>query len=649
MNSLYQLISGVRRSDREWQSRRRTRRLFGEKLESRHLLASVPLAPLPVDDTFATNEDTPVAANVFIGNGADRAAKAGQQLRVAEVNGQQVSAAPVELSSGATLDIHSDGSFTYDPRTSLDLQALAGGERAIDEFTYTATPQFSDLFVFGDSLSDQGRLFAATGGSFPPDPPYFQGRFSNGEVWVEGAAGQLGLTTTLANNFSVGGATTGSENVNEAILGADLPGVADEIDAFVESNGPAADPDALYVIWAGTNDFFLPFDDPVPVITQAVTNVVTHAGTLYARGAEHVLVMNLPDLGSTPFGSSSPDLSSQLSQLTNAFNATLAGSLDAADLPVTQVDVFSRFRQIIGDPSAFGLTNVTTASLGDPSADPSTSLFWDSVHPTAKGHELIAEFVFEQLSDQAVVTIDVAGVTTVPTLQVENSTGINAGELRLSLSAGDVSAADQAAEFLYLVDWGDGGEPLAIPGAAEGLTLSYVFDGSGVARPTVQVIDQDGDASEPFREAVVWGTDAADVIRIRPAGGGTTALIRNGRLAAFLDADSVDRIVAFGMDGDDVLSAAGSRIATELDGGSGRDLLIGSKANDQLRGGNGNDILLGLGGNDMLDGGAGSDLLIGGPGEDSLTGAGQGRLGRGLLSHDAVTRGRRLLAGNRYR
>ncbi len=41
-----------------------------------------------------------------------------------------------------------------------------------------AGPIVSNVIVFGDSLSDVGNVFALTGGTVPPDPPYFQGRFS---------------------------------------------------------------------------------------------------------------------------------------------------------------------------------------------------------------------------------------------------------------------------------------------------------------------------------------------------------------------------------------------------------------------------------------------------------------------------------------
>ncbi len=54
----------------------------------------------------------------------------------------------------------------------------------------SAASAYSDIFVFGDSLSDSGNVFAATGG-FPP-APYYDGRFSNGPTYAEDLAGMLG-------------------------------------------------------------------------------------------------------------------------------------------------------------------------------------------------------------------------------------------------------------------------------------------------------------------------------------------------------------------------------------------------------------------------------------------------------------------------
>jgi Phospholipase/lecithinase/hemolysin len=50
---------------------------------------------------------------------------------------------------------------------------------------------YSALYVFGDSLSDNGNIPAASG--YRPSAPYADGRFSNGPVAVEYLADNLGL------------------------------------------------------------------------------------------------------------------------------------------------------------------------------------------------------------------------------------------------------------------------------------------------------------------------------------------------------------------------------------------------------------------------------------------------------------------------
>ena len=68
---------------------------------------------------------------------------------------------------------------------------------------------FSSIVVYGDSLSDNGNLYAATG---VPGAPYVNGEFSNGPVAVQ----QLStlLNAPLAD-FAFGGATTGIGNIGD--------------------------------------------------------------------------------------------------------------------------------------------------------------------------------------------------------------------------------------------------------------------------------------------------------------------------------------------------------------------------------------------------------------------------------------------------
>jgi phospholipase/lecithinase/hemolysin len=80
---------------------------------------------------------------------------------------------------------------------------------------------YTALFAFGDSLSDAGNAFIASGGVTPP-LPYVGGHFSNGPTWVEDLSVGLGLgtlTPSLAGgtDFAIGGATT-------ADLGAEVAG-----------------------------------------------------------------------------------------------------------------------------------------------------------------------------------------------------------------------------------------------------------------------------------------------------------------------------------------------------------------------------------------------------------------------------------------
>src|SRR4051794_21355123 len=58
----------------------------------------------------------------------------------------------------------------------------------------TSRAEYVQIVAFGDSLSDTGNVYIASGGTFPP-APYAAGRFSNGPVWVESLANKLGVPT----------------------------------------------------------------------------------------------------------------------------------------------------------------------------------------------------------------------------------------------------------------------------------------------------------------------------------------------------------------------------------------------------------------------------------------------------------------------
>jgi phospholipase/lecithinase/hemolysin len=268
----------------------------------------------------------------------------------------------------------------------------------------------SEVFVFGDSLSDTGNLFDATGGGKPLSPPYYNGRFSNGLVWSELMSSDLGVTLTT---YAVGGAQTGTGNV----YADDFPAAADtglqnQVSTFQSDVGGSADPGALYVVFAGSNNFcptcFIPgVDDPVAFVNEGVAGILTAVANLQAVGAQKFLVFGLPDLGLTPRAAAIPipGIQEQLSMLTDGWNAALFGSLPGLGLGngLVTFDTAAVLRAAVADPEAFGLFNVTDACLAvgcntqtlDPLLDPDGFLFWDDIHPTRATHAILADFAYQ--------------------------------------------------------------------------------------------------------------------------------------------------------------------------------------------------------------------------------------------------------------
>ncbi len=259
----------------------------------------------------------------------------------------------------------------------------------------TSLAPISQVISFGDSLSDTGNLYGLTGGALPPEPFYYQGRFSNGPVWIELLSSDLGVTLT---NYAYGGAQTGSGNVNGA-----FPGLVEQVDEFQASLGSgSADNGALYTLWAGSNNFcqtcFVPgVDDPNEFVQQGVTELVTAIGRLLGLGAEKILVLNLPDLGLTPRGRAS-GLGPALSQIADGWNAALAENLPATP-GLRTIDTAKFLRELTDNPGDFGLTNVEDACLlvgcNGQSMDPDGFLYWDEIHPTRVTHAILADIAYE--------------------------------------------------------------------------------------------------------------------------------------------------------------------------------------------------------------------------------------------------------------
>ena len=303
--------------------------------------------------------------------------------------------------------------------------------------------QTSGVTTFGDSLSDNGNAFRATGGAAPPSPPYFNGRFSNGPVWIENVVSNFKLSTT-SDNFAFGGATSGTFNT----FNVALPGLTNQLDVFLQAS-PKVDPNRLFVVWAGANDY-LGGGQTNPAIT--VGNLSTAVQRLTAAGATQIVVPNLPNLGKIPASLGNPAQSAGLTQLSTAHNSFLSASLRSLasnnpNISIVPTDLEALFSRVISNPARFGLTNATEPCLnsaaGTICATPDTYLFWDPLHPTAAGHQIIGAFAFDTLTAPQTIAPQVSSVL--------SSTRRQTGDINrrlLALRTTPVSGKHQLAAYI---------------------------------------------------------------------------------------------------------------------------------------------------------------------------------------------------------
>ncbi|MCW8398649.1 SGNH/GDSL hydrolase family protein [Legionella sp. PATHC038] len=321
---------------------------------------------------------------------------------------------------------------------------------SINSYSY----KFDTITVFGDSLSDNGNLYTYMAHFIPKSPPYYQGRFSNGPVWVENLY-QYYFPNGSSDNFqdfAVGGAG--------AVLSykENLPYTLDaEINDYLYLHQYTNKDTTLYIVWIGSNNYLNGPTNVEDITSSVVDAIGTDIESLINNGAVMVLMVNIPDLGKTPEAAQNNN-QALLSELTNKHNEKLLAKYNQLkerypNVNIAYFDVYSLFNQLISEPNQFNVTNITQpcysggfslramanntelldnylktqakqhhlvldekkkqAILSNPvlkeallvgyqeqtlrrlnanSNSCSGYLFWDHVHPTGPIHQLIAQF-----------------------------------------------------------------------------------------------------------------------------------------------------------------------------------------------------------------------------------------------------------------
>lgn len=293
-------------------------------------------------------------------------------------------------------------------------------------FSFSCTAGAVDkIIVFGDSLSDSGNFYSYSLHIVPKNPPYFNGRFSNGLTWVECLADGLHLNHESKDqllNLAYGGATARPEKND----------IAWQIKTYFKKFPNDANGDKhLYVIWIGGNDYLPAKGSTDDVTTEAVASIRRQMNLLIQHGAKNFLVLNLPDLGKTPLAQvAGPEYAAKVSRMIQLHNAKLTLMLSHlrvqhSKTDVVFFDVTNPFQDALTHPQKYGIKYTQDACfkgdtfmfsvLKDPKYDhvreqlsdsdrivfcalADEYFFFDHVHPTRVVHELIAKKVLERLN-----------------------------------------------------------------------------------------------------------------------------------------------------------------------------------------------------------------------------------------------------------
>ncbi len=279
------------------------------------------------------------------------------------------------------------------------------------------------VFIFGDSLSDSGNIYALTGETSKapylvvPSFPYAQGghHFSNGRTWAER------LAESLQNNKG-GKASRDNPGMNgnyahgggraRANSGSAAPSSAQQVGMFLGDHGTAPS-DALYVVQFGGNDLRDALFNPPEagnILQAAVGELAGTIQALYFAGGRNFMVANAPNIGHAPAVKlAGPAAVAGAFFLTDQYNLGLEGALSQleASLPgisIRRLDMGGFIDEVVASPADFGLTNATTPCLmffADSDANcsnPEEHLFWDGLHPTAAAHKALAARAAEALN-----------------------------------------------------------------------------------------------------------------------------------------------------------------------------------------------------------------------------------------------------------
>lgn len=306
--------------------------------------------------------------------------------------------------------------------------------------------EIDKIIVFGDSLSDNGNVYAISAAAhkvvplvpvIPNTSVYYHGRFSNGPVWADDLAKNMNVDL---KDYAYGGAWIEPITVSKLSMPISVPM---QVNFFlVEAAMDFNTSKHLYVIWAGGNDYINGRSDPEYATTNSVNILKDQIDWLRYYGAKNFLIMNLPDISLTPEVTRRGAVAvADAKQITLMHNRKLEDMIkrEQADNPQDKIilgDFTDYMDDVVANPGKYNLKNVKDACYGGgftynlsdsmdsrevaaakeanidivnnsslheaylvsrlassgkkPCSNPEDYLFWDHLHPTRTAHQIVA-------------------------------------------------------------------------------------------------------------------------------------------------------------------------------------------------------------------------------------------------------------------
>lgn len=285
-------------------------------------------------------------------------------------------------------------------------------------FSNSYAAYFDSITVFGGSYADVGMGYIiSTAGPpnspIPPSPPYFQGKFSDGPIYLEYLPKLIDANYPLLS-MAVGGSTTGTANAEDVNNVRGLGGVATQIQRF-QNTFQFINPKSLTILEAGFDNFILlneegKLSDPVQVIqgiATAISELKSDVKGIKQLGAHQIVLYTLPDPKTIPVFKEDPANLPVLEVIADTINHSLKEMAKTQNEDVFIYDFYHIVDDVLAEYAAAG-GNINDHTLTIVSVDPyvvvqngpnpANLAYWDGIHLTTQIQSILAKYLASVLN-----------------------------------------------------------------------------------------------------------------------------------------------------------------------------------------------------------------------------------------------------------